>query len=102
MDNFWSQRSVFVTGAAGFVGANLAADLVDRGARVICLQREEMQPSSLELLGLREKVSVVRGSVDDLQLMTRVLNENDVDCVFHLAAQALVGAANRSPVSTFE
>jgi CDP-glucose 4,6-dehydratase len=102
MDNFWRQRSVFVTGAGGFVGANLAADLVDRGARVICLQRDETQPNSLDLLGLRERVSIVRGSVDDLSLMTRILNENDVESVFHLAAQALVGAANRSPVSTFE
>jgi CDP-glucose 4,6-dehydratase len=102
MDNFWQQRSVFVTGAGGFVGANLVADLVFRGARVICLQRDETQPNSLDLLGLRDKVSIVRGSVDDLSLMVRVLNENDIESVFHLAAQALVGAANRSPVSTFE
>lgn len=102
MDNFWHERPVFVTGAGGFVGANLTADLVARGARVTCLLRDEPQPNSLELLGVRDKVSVIRGSVDDLALMARVLNENDIESVFHLAAQALVGAANRSPVSTFE
>lgn len=102
MTSFWNGRTSFVTGATGFVGANLAAALVSAGSKVICLQRDEVQPNSLDLLGLREKVTVVNGSVDDLALMSRILNEYDVEAVFHLAAQALVGAANRSPVSTFE
>ncbi|MFY9616272.1 MAG: NAD-dependent epimerase/dehydratase family protein, partial [Candidatus Dormiibacterota bacterium] len=46
--------------------------------------------------------NMVHGSVEDHALAARVLNEYEVDTVFHLAAQALVGAANRSPVSTFE
>ncbi len=102
MNSFWKNRNAFVTGATGFVGANLVAELVAQGANVICLQRDEIQPNSLNLLGLRDKVTVVRGSVDDIALMSRVLNEYEIDAVFHLAAQALVGAANRSPVSTFE
>jgi len=102
MTSFWKDRNAFVTGAAGFVGANLAAELVAREANTICLQRDETQPNSLDLLGLRDKVTIVRGSVEDMPLMSRILNEYEVDAVFHLAAQALVGAANRSPVSTFE
>ena len=102
MSVFWKGRTSFVTGATGFVGANLAAELVAHGANVVCLQRDEVQPNSLDLLGLRDKVTVANGSVDDLPLMSRILNEYEVDAVFHLAAQALVGAANRSPVSTFE
>ena len=102
MGLFWKGRNSFVTGATGFVGANLAAELVARGANVICLQRDEIQPNSLDLLGLRGHVTVVNGSVEDLPLMSRILNEYEIDAVFHLAAQALVGAANRSPVSTFE
>ncbi len=102
MNQFWNDRSVFVTGATGFVGANLSSQLAAKGARVVCLQRDETNPNSLDLLRLREKVTVVRGSVEDLALMDRVLNEYEIDAVFHLAAQALVGAANRSPMSTFE
>lgn len=100
--NFWKDRTVFVTGASGFVGANLVGELVKRNATVICLQRDETQRNSLDLLDLRDRATVIRGSVDDLPLMSRILNEYDIDAVFHLAAQALVGAANRSPVSTFE
>ena len=35
-------------------------------------------------------------------LVGRALNEYEVDSVFHLAAQTLVGTANRAPLSTFE
>ncbi len=102
MSSFWNGRTAFVTGGSGFVGANLVGELVAQGSNVICLQRDETKRNSLDLLKLRDKVTVVRGSVEDLSLMSRILNEYEVDSVFHLAAQALVGAANRSPVSTFE
>src|SRR5262249_49366256 len=34
--------------------------------------------------------------------LLRVINEHNVSLVFHLAAQTIVGTANRSPLSTFE
>jgi CDP-glucose 4,6-dehydratase len=102
MSDFWNGRHVFVTGAPGFVGSNLTKLLVDRGARTVCLQRDETHPNSLDALGLRDRVTTVRGDLQDLGLLRRVLNEYEIDAVFHLAAQAIVGAANRSPISTFE
>ncbi len=102
MRSFWKGRNAFVTGATGFVGANLTKELVKQEANVVCLRRDETQPNSLDLLGLRERVTIVDGSVEDLEVISRVLNEYEIDAVFHLAAQALVGAANRSPLSTFE
>ncbi|MBK9165526.1 MAG: NAD-dependent epimerase/dehydratase family protein [Acidobacteria bacterium] len=100
--SFWKDRRVFVTGGTGFVGANLVNTLKQLGASVICLRRDHITPSSLDALGIGESVSFVDGSVEDHDLIERVLNENDVDTVFHLAAQAIVGSANRSPLSTFE
>ena len=102
MSLFWHDRKTFVTGATGFVGANLVAGLVKLGASVICLERDSVQPNSLDILGLRDSVTVVFGSIEDLPLIERILNEYEIDSVFHLAAQALDGAANRSPLSTFE
>jgi CDP-glucose 4,6-dehydratase len=102
MTDFWKDRRVFVTGATGFVGSNLTKMLVENGATVVCLQRDDTQPNSLDLLELRPRVTVVHGELEDLELLTRVLNEYEIDAVFHLAAQAIVGAANRSPISTFE
>ncbi len=100
--SFWKDRVVFVTGGTGFVGANLVKTLIESASTVICLRRDQMTPSSLDALGISDRVSFVNGSVEDHDLIERVLNENDVDTVFHLAAQAIVGSANRSPLSTFE
>jgi CDP-glucose 4,6-dehydratase len=99
---FWNDRHAFVTGATGFAGFHVARSLVEQGAQVVCLQRDEARINSLDLFKLRGSVNVVHGSVEDLGLIQRILNEYEIDAVFHLAAQALVGAANRSPLSTFE
>jgi CDP-glucose 4,6-dehydratase len=40
--------------------------------------------------------------VRDQAVLERVLNEFEIDTVLHLAAQTIVGTANRNPVSTFE
>ncbi|MBX3297167.1 MAG: NAD-dependent epimerase/dehydratase family protein [Acidobacteria bacterium] len=102
VNSFWKARKVLVTGGTGFVGANLVITLIANGASVICLRRDHITPSSLDALGIAGSVSYVNGPVEDHDLIERVLNENDVDTVFHLAAQAIVGSANRSPLSTFE
>ncbi|MEK7831620.1 MAG: NAD-dependent epimerase/dehydratase family protein [Acidobacteriota bacterium] len=100
--SFWNNRTAFVTGATGFVGSHIARLLVEQGARVVCLQRDAVKSNSLDLFDLRRRVTVVIGSIEDHSLMERILAEYEIEGVFHLAAQAIVGAANRSPLSTFE
>jgi len=98
----WSGRVALVTGIGGFVGGGLAAELVKRGASVVGMLRDSSGLRQLEAIGIAGKVELVRGSITDPGLALRALNEYEVDTVFHLAAQALVGVANRSPLSTFE
>lgn len=102
MTSFWKNRTAFVTGAAGFVGAHVTRMLVEQGATVVCLQRDAIRINPLDLFDLRSRVTTVTGSIEDLSLMQRILNEYEIEAVFHLAAQAIVGVANRSPISTFE
>jgi CDP-glucose 4,6-dehydratase len=52
--------------------------------------------------GLLERVKVVRGDIRERELVERALGEYEINTVFHLAAQTIVGIANRNPVSTFE
>ncbi|MDB5098554.1 MAG: rfbG [Cyanobacteria bacterium RYN_339] len=102
MSTFWRDRPTLVTGATGLVGGWLVKRLVEAGAEVICLIRDWVPKSELVRSGLAERVTVVRGDVTDQALLERVLGEHEIDTVMHLAAQTIVGIANRNPVSTFE
>jgi CDP-glucose 4,6-dehydratase len=100
--SFWRDRPTFVTGATGLVGGWLVRRLVEAGADIVCLVRDWVPQSELSQSGLIEQVKVVRGDVRDQSVLERVLGEYEIDSVFHLAAQTIVGIANRNPVSTFE
>jgi CDP-glucose 4,6-dehydratase len=99
---FWKERRVLVTGCTGFMGWWLTAALVERGAHVVGLVRDQVPSSPFYLNGLSDQVKVVRGTVEDYATVERAINEYDVDTVFHLAGQAIVGVAERNPLSTFE
>jgi CDP-glucose 4,6-dehydratase len=99
---FWRDRTTFVTGGTGLVGSWLVRRLVEAGAGVVCLVRDWVPQSEVVASGLLAKVQVVRGDVCDAALMERVLGEYEIDTVMHLAAQTIVGIANRNPASTFE
>ncbi len=98
--DFWRHRPVAVTGATGFLGSHLTGWLVDVGAEVVALVRDDVPPTPLTARWL-DRVSVVRGSVEDQALVERLLGEYRARTVFHLAAQSLVGVANRNPASTW-
>ncbi|HXD22305.1 MAG TPA: GDP-mannose 4,6-dehydratase [Gemmatimonadaceae bacterium] len=98
----WHDRPVFVTGATGLLGGWLVRRLVDEGASVVALVRDWVPKSTLLDSGLLEHVTIVRGDVRDHAVLERTLGEYEVDTVFHLAAQTIVGVANRNPVSTLD
>jgi CDP-glucose 4,6-dehydratase len=97
-----ADSTVLVTGAQGFIGSWLAERLLDEGARVVVPRRDCEPDARFRGDGVEERCVVVAADVQDYAAMTRVLNEHGVDSVFHLAAQTIVGTANRSPLSTFE
>jgi CDP-glucose 4,6-dehydratase len=100
--NFWRNRNVFVTGASGLLGSWMVEELLARGANVTCLVRDWVPYSKLISSQLINKTNVVQGRLEDYELLVRALNEYEIDTVFHLAAQTIVGTASRSALSTFE
>ncbi len=97
-----SGRSALVTGAYGLLGTWLVKALVEQGASVTVIRRDENPHSALIQMGLTPQLNVVHGDICTDGLIARALSEYEVDSVFHLAAQTIVPTANRSPVSTFE
>ena len=102
VNDFWKDRSVLVTGATGLLGAWLTKALVSRGASVVGLVRDWVPESELVLSKTIEGIRVVRGDLCDQATIERTVGEYEVETVFHLAAQTIVGIANANPISTFE
>ena len=102
MKDFWKNRNVFITGCTGLLGSHLTGMLVDRQANVVGLVRDLVPKSNLIQTGVYDEINIVRGCVEDFFTVERALNEYEVDTVFHLAAQTIVGTANRNALSTFE
>ena len=104
--SFWPGRPTLVTGGTGFLGRWLSRALVERGATVFCLARDEGAKSGPVIAGSfrgkDDSVRFVRGDVRDPECIERVLSQHGIDTVFHLAAQAIVGVANREPLETLE
>src|SRR5208337_3468773 len=71
-------------------------------AGVVALVRDWVPASEAVRSGVIDQITVVRGDVRDQALLERVLGEFEIDTVIHLAAQTIVGIANRNPISTFE
>lgn len=101
-NKFWYERNVFVTGGTGLLGSSLIEALLAQGARVVCLIRDWVPDSRLIQSGALAQAITVRGELEDLATLLRIVNEYEVDSVFHLGAQTIVGTAARSPLSTFE
>ncbi len=102
MVNFWVGKRIFVTGASGLVGSWLIKDLLAAGAQVVALVRDADPQSEFYRSGDYLHTSIVNGKLEDYGTLERAINEHQVDTVFHLAAQPIVGAAYRSPLTTFE
>jgi CDP-glucose 4,6-dehydratase len=97
-------RSALVTGARGFVGAWLAKGLLERGVTVTSYDRRPRsgRPSILAMLGVDGDVEEVEGDLVDRERFERTLAEREVDTVFHLAAETIVGTVQADPVGGFE
>ena len=98
----WKNHSVLVTGATGLLGSWLCEALLARGANVTALVRDAVPRSRLVTSGAIQRVNVVRAALEDFPEVLRALNEYEVETVFHLAAQTIVGTASRAVLSTFE
>jgi CDP-glucose 4,6-dehydratase len=99
---FWRDRPVLVTGGSGLLGGWLVRRLLNAGARLVCLLRGRPPHPQVVAPDSLARAKLVRGDIRNQGLLEQTLKENQIDTVFHAAAQAVVGVANREPVLTLE
>ena len=97
----WAERSVLVTGGTGLVGSWLVNRLLNEGAKVTCLVLDSDPSSELIRSKNIEKVCVVNGNLADIDAVSRAVNHQSCDTIFHLGAQTIVGTAFSDPIDTF-
>src|SRR5438093_9495444 len=102
MSDFWRGKRVLVTGATGVVGGWVTRRLLGEGAHVVALVRDRDERTMLYRSGDHRRCAVVAGQLEDYRAVERAVNEHEVDTLIHLAAQPIVGAAQRAPLATFE
>lgn len=95
----WSGRSVLVTGACGFIGKWLVEKLVREGAAVTAFDRvNNALPSRIS----SGRVRLVIGDVTDVDSLIGLINKDQIDTVFHLAATNINTGAGISPFDVYE
>jgi dTDP-glucose 4,6-dehydratase len=100
-----AERSVFVTGADGFVGSHLVDKLIKDGANVHAFVRAT---SSGELNNIRhhtDEVTLHRGDLRDkhsVESALKALKPHSDSLIFHLGAQAHVGESWQRPYETVD
>ena len=100
--NFWRNKTVLITGINGFIGSNLAKILLKKDAKVFGLIRKIDKNTLLFHEKLDDKIKLFIGDITDIKLIKRIINEENIKHIFHLAAQVEVGIAMKYPLSTFE
>lgn len=100
MASDWNGRPCLVTGGAGFGGSHLCMRLLDLGAKVYVFDRIYCANSFLALSGTDARVETITGDIRDLDLLRVTLERNEIDTVFHLAAQPIAPMSNVLPFET--
>ena len=86
-------RTILVTGGAGYIGSHVVLQLVEAGERVVVLDNLST--------GFREAVigaELILGDVGDQSLVERVLREHEIDTVMHFAARTIVPESVADPL----
>ncbi len=86
-----------VTGGAGFIGSNIAEQLVKRGEKVRIL--DDFSTGKREnIVGFKDSIELIEGDLRDLEIVNRAMK--GVDFVLHQGALPSVERSIKDPLTT--
>jgi len=100
-ENIYQDKKVLVTGHTGFKGSWLTSWLLKLGANVVGFSKDiPTNPSMFEELHLEDKITHYLEDARDLATVQKVIEKEQPEFVFHLAAQPIVSLSYSDPVET--
>ncbi len=95
-------KRVLVTGGTGFIGSHLVKRLVDSNIEVTVADINFPKKSFFYLGSLDKKTKVINCDVRNFSEVRKLIDDNKIDFIFHLAALPIVEDAYEKPLATFE
>ena len=97
----YKNKKVLVTGHTGFKGTWLTTWLLKLGAEVVGVSKDiPTNPSMFEELNLKEKIKHYQDDIRDLSKMVEIIQNEQPEFLFHLAAQPIVSTSYNDPIET--
>ena len=85
--------SILVTGGAGYIGSHVVRQLGERGENVVVLDNLSTGFPEAVLYG-----ELIEGDTGDMELVSRILKEHNIDTVMHFAAHTIVPESVENPL----
>lgn len=95
-------KKVLVTGMSGFFAPHIAKLLYNLGADIIGTIHDHKKKSYLETTKLNEKMTIVYVDINDLQRIEEIINNYDIEYIFHCAANAIISKCAINPIGCFK
>lgn len=99
--NIYKNKKVLITGNTGFKGSWLTVWLLNLGAKVVGISKDiPTHPSMFEKLNLESKITHYTEDIRNLEAMKEILDKEEPEFLFHLAAQPIVSTSYADPIET--
>ena len=100
---FWQNKKVLITGCTGFTGSWLVFFLNMLNAKVIGYSlKPPTKPNLFNILKLKKKIKLHNGDINDYYNLKKIINKEQPDMIYHLAANPIVINCQKDPVGTFK
>ena len=91
-------KNILITGINGFVGSSLAEKELESGNNVIGIVRDLNIKTQKDIL---DKCTIIRGDIEDINILERIVSDYEIDLIYHLAALSIVRIADKNPLDCY-
>lgn len=97
--------SIFVTGGIGFIGSHTVVKLIEDKQDVIII--DNLSNAKIDIVDKIEKITEVypkfyEGDIRDEELLDKIFQENEIECVIHFAGLKAVGESVKIPIEYYD